>query len=218
MAKKVTWQDDYWLLLMQIYLRNPVGIKPLYSRDMVKLSLELHIPPQTLFAKMCEIANLETPRIEHIWETYGKNPRKLSRAAHLLREMKGFGHADAFYEGVEINETFETDWQPLAEEKQLTPIALILILDLYFQLTPITMVAETPEVVELATLLRLRPDIIAEILDVYQHCDPYLNRRDVSFSKFLLPCQQIWQRFGNSDIEFLSSYASQLKDYYRDVR
>jgi hypothetical protein len=218
MARKVTWQDDYWLLLMQIYLRNPVGIKPLYSHDMVDLSLELHIPPQTLFAKMCEIANLETPRIEHIWETYGRNPRKLSRAAHLLREMKGFGHADTFYEGVEINETFESDWQPLAEDKRLTPVMLILILDLYFQLTPITMVSETPEVVELAKLLRISPDMIAEILDVYQHCDPYLNRRDVSFSKFLLPCQRIWQRFGNSDIECLSSYASQLKDYYRDAR
>lgn len=218
MAKKMTWQDEYWLLLMQIYLRKPVGIKPLYSRDMVELSLELHIPPQTLFAKMCEIANLETPRIEHIWETYGRNPRKLSRAAHLLREMKGFGHADTFYEGVEINETFELDWQPLSEDKQLTPVALILMLDLYFQLTPITMVVETPEVVELAKLLGLSPDIITEILDVYQHYDPYLNRRDVSFSKFLLPCQRIWQRFGNSDIEYLSSYANQLKDYYRDVR
>ena len=74
MAKNTKWSDDYWLLLMQIYLQKPVGIKPMYSRKMVNLSLELHIAPNILFARMCQIANLETPRIERIWETYGNNP------------------------------------------------------------------------------------------------------------------------------------------------
>ena len=39
MAKNTVWQDDYWLLLMQIYLHKPVGVKPLYSREMVDLSV-----------------------------------------------------------------------------------------------------------------------------------------------------------------------------------
>ena len=90
MAKGVKWSDDYWLLLMQIYLQKPVGIKPMYSRRMVDLSLELHLPPNVLFGRMCQIANLETPRIEHIWETYGRNPRKLARAVRLWREKKCF--------------------------------------------------------------------------------------------------------------------------------
>ncbi len=214
MGKNATWQDDDWLLLMQIYLRKPIGLKPQYSREMVELSLELHIPPQVLFAKMCEIANLETPRIERIWETYGDNPKKLARAARLLREMKGFGQAQAFYDGVEVNETFERDWQPLAENERMTPVMLILILDLYFHLTPITMVSETPEVQELARLIRLKADEVAEVLDVYQHCDPYLNRRDLLVSPLLLPCSQVWQRFGNSDIEELASFANQLKEYF----
>ena len=215
MAKNVTWQDGYWLLLLQLYLRKPVGLKPQYSREMVELSMELHIPPQVLFAKMCEIANLETPRIERIWEAYGDNPKKLARAARLLREMKGFGQADAFYDGVEVNETFERDWQPLAENERLTPVMLILILDLYFHLTPITMVRETPEVQELARLLKLRADEVTEVMDVYQHCDPYLNRRDMVVSPLLLPCSQVWQRFGNSDTEALASFASQLKEYWK---
>ena len=80
MYKKAKWSDDYWLLLMQIYLQRPVGIKPMYSRKMVELSLELHIAPNVLYNRMCQMANLQTPRIEHIWETYGNNPRKLSRA------------------------------------------------------------------------------------------------------------------------------------------
>ena len=157
---------------------------------------------------MCQIANLETPRIEHIWETYGNNPRKLSRAVSLLREMRGFNNAVEFYDGVETNESFEKDFRPIADDETLTPVMLILILDEYFRLTPITMVAETPEVQQLARLLKLKPDI-------YQHCDPYLNRKDVVISPLLLPCQLVWRRFGNAKTEDLASYATQLKEYFR---
>ena len=215
MAKNSKWQDDYWLLLMQIYLQKPVGMKPMYSRKMVDLSLELHISPAVLFNKMCQIANLETPRIEHIWETYGHNPRKLARAASLLRSMKGFNNANEFYEGVEVAESFEKDFKPIAPDQRLTPVMLILILDLYFRLTPITMVPETPEIQELARLIKIKPQEVSEVLEVLQYCDPYLNRREVTFSPLLLPCQQIWRRYGNADTEALASFASQLKEYFR---
>jgi hypothetical protein len=181
---------------------------------MVNLSLELHIAPQTLFTKMCAIANLETPRIERIWETYGSNPRKLARAAQLLRSMRGFGEADAFYDGVELNESFERDFRPLEEDERFTPVMLILILDLYFRLTPQTMVAETPEVQELARLIKLKAADVVEVMEVMQYCDPYLNRRGVIFHPLMIPCQDIWRRFGNTDVEALASYAKQLKDFY----
>ena len=215
MAKDFKWQDEFWLLLMQIYLQKPVGVKPMYSRQMVNLSLELHISPDRLFIRMCQIANLETPRIEHIWEVYGNNPRKLSRAVHLWREMRGFNNAGSFYDGVEVSESFELDFKPVAEDTQVTPVMLILILDLYFRLTPQTMVAETPEIQELARLLKMKSKEVVEVMDVLQHCDPYLNRRDVIFHPLLIPCQEIWRRFGNSNIEALASYAEQLKEYYR---
>ena len=208
MARNVKWSDDYWLLLMQIYLQKPVGIKPMYCRKMVDLSLELHIAPNVLFARMCQIANLETPRIEHIWETYGNNPRKLSRAVRLWREMRGYGHASAFYEGVEINETFERDFRPVAGEGSMTP-------DLYFRLTPQTMVKDTPEVQELARLMKIKSQEVADVMEVFQHCDPYLNRKDVTFSPLLLPCTEVWRRFGNANTEELASYAEQLKEYFR---
>lgn len=216
MAKKTKWHDDYWLLLMQIYLRKPVGMKPVYSREMVTLALELHIPPQVLVSKMQEIATLDTPRIERIWQTYSGNPRKLARAARLLREMKGFGRADEFYEGVEVNETWEKDWGALPENPQLTPVMLVLVLDLYFRLTPATMVKETPEVQKLARTLKISNSAVVELLEVFQHCDPYLNRRDVTFSPLLLPCQNIWQRYGNGDTEALAALASQLTAYFVD--
>lgn len=215
MAKKAIWQDDYWLLLMQLYLRKPVGIKPLYSREMVDLSLELHIPPQLLFSRMCQIANLDTPRLERIWQNYAEHPQRLTRAVRLLREMSGFGAAGDFYEGVEVEETFELDFRPLSEDERLTPAMLILILDLYFRLTPITMVPETPEVAALARLLKVSAQLVTEVLDVFQHCDPYLNRKEVTFSPLLLPCTKIWQRFGNADTCQLASFAQQLSEYFK---
>ena len=215
MAKNTVWQDDYWLLLMQIYLHKPVGVKPLYSREMIDLSVELHIAPQILRSRMQQIATLETPRIERIWRTYADNPRKLARAVKLLREMKGFGSAGDFFQGVEVQETFEKDFRPLAEDERFTPVMLILILDLYFCLSTITMVEETPEVLELAKLLKLKPADIVMVLDVFQTCDPYLNREASVVSALLLPCQQIWQRYGNMEPHVLAAYAEELKEYFR---
>lgn len=215
MAKNSKWHDDYWLLLMQIYLQKPVGVKPLYNRKIVDLGLELHISPQVLVKKMFDLSTLDTPRIERLWQSYSGNPRKLARAARLLREMKGFGRADEFYEGVEVNETWEREWKPIPEAPVLTPVMLTLVLDLYFRLTPATMVGETPEVQELARLLKIGVDDVVDLLDLFQHCDPYLNRQDVTFSPLLPHCRLTWQRFGNGDSEELAAYAEQLKDYYR---
>jgi len=209
------WQDDYWLLLMQLYLRKPVGVKPMYSKTLVDLSLELHIAPEQLHARMSQISRLETPRIERIWEEYSRNPKRLSRAVQLLRSMMGFNSGGDFYDGVEVEETFERDFRPLEEDPRVTPVMLILILELYFRLTPITMVRETPEVQEMVRLLKLPAGVIVDVLEVYQHCDPYLNRHDVIISPFLLPCHQIWQRYGNGDTRELVDYAVQLREYFK---
>ena len=216
MAKNSKWQDEYWLLLLQLYLQKPVGIKPMYSRGMVDLSMELHIAPNMLFNKMCQIANLETPRVERFWELYGNNPKKLKRAVNLLREMWGFNNALEFYDGVETQESFEKDFKPIADGATMTPVMLTLILDLYFRLTPITMVAETPEVQEIAKLMKVKPQDVVEVMDAFQHCDPYLNRKDtMMLGDLMLACQQVWRRFGNANPEELASYADQLKEYFK---
>jgi len=224
MARNTVWHDDYWLLLMQIYLRKPVGVKPLYSRDMVDLGMELHIPPHALQAKMQQIARLETPRIERIWRTYSGNPQRLARAASLLRSMNGFGAADEFYDGVEVQETFEKEFRPLVApapgaepatlEERVTPTMLILILDLYFRLTPATMVKGTPEVQQMARMLKLKSEEVVQVLDTFQTCDPYLNRSMMMLTPLLVHCQQVWQRFGNHEPTELAAYAEQLKEYY----
>jgi hypothetical protein len=181
---------------------------------MVNLSLELHIAPEVLHERLGDIARLRTPRIERLWKEYSENPRRLKRAVSLLRQMTGFNTGGGFFEGVDIQETFERDFRPLAEDERLTPVMLTLILDLYFRLTPITMVAETPEVQELARLMRIPVALVVSVLEVFLHCDPYLNRHDVTFSPLLLPCQQIWQRYGNGDTRELADYGEQLKAYF----
>lgn len=220
MARQPNWSDDYWLLLLQLYLRRPAGIKPMYSRAMVDLSLELHIQPTALFARMCALANLDTPRIERIWQTYGNNPRRLSRAVRLLRGMDGFNNAGEFYSGVGMNETFELDFKPVADGCPFTPVMLILVLDLYFRLIPVTMVAETPEVVELSRLIGVRPADVVAVMDRLRLCDPYLNRGVApktgdGTDPLLDACSDVWHRFGNSRPDELASFAGELKEYFK---
>ena len=214
MAKHPLWKDEYWLLLLQLYQKKPMGVKPLYSKGMVDLSLELHIAPEFLHEQMFKL-RMVTPRIKRLWDKYGDNPRKLSHDIQMLKKMAGCGNALSFYEGVEIKESFEHDWEPIIGNKTLTPVKLIIILDLYFQLTPITMVPETPEIMDLAKLIKTTPQAIAEVMTVFQYCDPYLNREGNSDSPLLKDCNDVWQRYGNGNPDKLYKLSSELKEYFK---
>ena len=214
MAKHPLWKDEYWLLLLQLYQKKPMGVKPLYSKGMVNLALELHIAPEVLHEQMFKL-RMVTPRIKRLWDKYGDNPKKLARDIHLLKKMEGCGNATQFYQGVSIRESFEHDWEPIEAEPSLTPVKLIIILDLYFQLTPITMVPETPEIIDLAKLIKTSTKVIAEAMNVFQICDPYLNRNDVVISNLIDACSKIWQRYGNGNPDKLYKLALELKEYFK---
>lgn len=209
------WSEEYWLLLLQTYLKKPIGIKRTYARPMVELSLELHIPPRIISEKMEQLARRDIPSLQTLWETYANNPNKLRREAKRIRGMKGFGKPEKFYEGVEAEETFEKDFQPIERATDLTSAALIVVLDLYFHLTPITMAEETPEVKEVAQLLGITPNRVVEIMDVYRFCDPYLNHDDLIISPLLLPCQNVWDRYGNANTKKLSALTQELHYYFK---
>lgn len=230
MAKHPLWSDEYWLMLMQLYLAKPVGAKALYSPGLVELALELHIRPQFLHQQLLRLRQLDTPRMERLWEKYSKSPNRLSKSIERLRQMKGFGQADTFYDGVEVNESWEQDFKPLFDNDErhrdkgkagemdfgkLTPVHLIMILDLYFRLTPNTMVAATPEIQELARSIKLKSETVVKVMEVFQTLDPYLNRTELLTSPLVGPCQEIWQRFGNDDLEKLSALAAQLREYFK---
>ncbi len=214
MATHPLWSDEYWLLLLKLYKQKPEGMKRMYSKPLVGLSLELHIPPQYLYRQMFRIRQSDTPVLKLLWDTYSNNPRKLNRDVARLKKMKGFGKAEQFYDGVREVETFERDFRLIPGQKELKPVMLIMILDLYFRLTPNTMVAETPEVRQLARLMNIKPETVAEVMDVFQFCDPYLNRDDIMINPLLAPCQEVWNRYGNDNPEDLSALAAQLRDYF----
>ena len=70
---KTKWNDEYWLMLMEVFLKKPIGLKPMYSHDMINLALELHFPPQYLYKKMFRLRQLDTPLIERLWGKYSRN-------------------------------------------------------------------------------------------------------------------------------------------------
>ena len=156
-----------------------------------------------------------TPRIKRLWEKYADKPQKLKRDIQRIRQMNGCGNAIQFFEGVEVKETFEKNWEPLESEPSLTPVKLIIILDLYFQLTPITMVPETPEIIDLGKLIKTSPKVIAEAMGVFMYCDPYLNREDVLIHPLLEACSDIWHQYGNGNPDKLYQLANELKEYFK---
>ena len=115
---------------------------------------------------------------------------------------------------METVESFERDFRPV-NSSGLQPIALVLILDLYFRLTPLTMVAETPEVVQLARLIDQPASTVVHVLTIYLQLDPFISRQSVSADDPLLPhCQEVWNTYGNIKTEQLCQLADELKAYY----
>lgn len=215
MSSVKEWREEYWLPLLQLFLEKPVGVKPLFSKGLVALSMRLHIPPQELYDRMFTLRNKTGQLIGRLWRRYGRNHKRLGRDVDKLWQMQGFGHSASFYDGVKVNETFEKMFQPINGYPSLKPASLVMILDLYFRLIPNTMVPETPEVRQLAKLLGTTPEIVAEVMDVFRFIDPYLNRADMMISPLLEPCQMVWNRYGNGSPQLLSATAAQLRDYFK---
>lgn len=213
-SNSTSWQDEWWPFVLLLYMRKPAGVKRVYSRAVVDLALELHVRPQVVIGKMLELRNAATPSLSRLKERYEGKERRLRALVEKLRQMRGFSSHGAFFDGVPLMETWEQDFRELPGCGGLAPVALVLVLDLYFRLTPSTMRAETPEVRELARLIGQPAERVAEVMGVYQILDPYLSRGEFMVTPLLKPCQQVWQRYGNGDIEQLAALAAQLRAYY----
>lgn len=218
----MNWTDDYWPLVIQLYQKKPVGIKPMYSRDSVNLALELHIPPKVIYQKMFCLRQQLPPSLKRLVKTLTRDKERLAEVCSQLRSLNGMGNASAFYDDVEVQETFEKDFRPVnARTAQMmgrplySPVMLIMILDLYFRLIPATMQPETPDVIELARLLDITPQDVVEILEIYQYCDPFISHNDSLMDPMLPPCHAIWQRYANEDPTLLSNLAHQLHYYWK---
>lgn len=209
--------DDRWLLLMQLYMKKPVGVKPIYSKPVVALSLELHIPPEEIYSSLHSLRRSDTPLLRRLWARYGNDARGLAKATRQVRLREGFGSAGAFYDGVQVNEVFEADFRPAPGCGDLMPMELIMVLDLYFRLIPATMVSETPEVRRLARLMKRDVTQVVELLALFRRCDPYLNTADdtaADDTPLLQACQSVWRRFANDNPQNLAALAAQMKEYF----
>jgi hypothetical protein len=209
------WSDDYWPLIVQLYASKPTGVKPLYSRPVVDLSIRLHLPPKVVFTHMHLLREHATSSLQRLWDTYMGNRRRLSRDVHRIEQMYGFGAESAFYEGVRVVDDFADAFRPIATDTKVTRVMLVIMLDLYFRLTPTTMVGETPEVVECARRLGLCAEQVVEVLCVYQTFDPILHRSAAPESALSAACHTTWQQFHNAEPEQLASSAVQLMEYFK---
>ena len=214
MANHPLWSDDYWLLLMQLYQKKPVGVKSEYSHPVVELGIELHIPPKTLHEQMRVLEQHDTPSLQRLWDNYADNTRRLTRDVKRLRQMTGFGDSSLFYEGVDMAQSFERNYRPIDQQTDITPVMLVIILNLYFTLTPNTMVSETPEVLEMASVLGIKPEQIVNMLDVYQTFDPILKRQPLDSSPLVDEAHSTWNEYYNQP-ELLQESAEKLIEYFK---
>lgn len=207
------WNDEYWPLLVKLYKKKPEGVKPVYSRPLVELALTLHINPRDLHRQMLSLRNPSSPFVIELMERYS-SASKLNKAVKATMQSIGFGTAGEFYEGVEINEEpWENDFRPLKEDASLTPLHLILILNLYFQLTPTTMVRDTEEIQDLARLLKVSVDTVLRVMEIYLFCDPDMPGDDFIFDDLMDPACEIWNRYG-SNPEPLAAQAAEMIQYF----
>lgn len=216
MTNHPLWSDNYWPLVAQLFLRRPMGVKPMYARATVALALRLHIPPEVIYERMFCLRRHDTPLTASLWQRYVGDRRRLRRDIDMLQRMEGLGSGGAFYEGVAVSETWETDFRPINGTDGLQPVAIIMTLDLYFRLTPITMMADTPEVRAMARLLHIDIDKVLLMMACFRHIDPYLSHPAPEAPAPLLEaCRNVWRRYGNDDPIQLSALAAQLHEYFK---
>jgi hypothetical protein len=77
------------------------------------------------------------------------------------------------------------------------------------------MVVETPEIINLGKVIKIKPETLVDVMDVFQHCDPYLHRNDIIITPLLQPCQNIWKRYGNEALDKLGKFAEELMEYFK---
>lgn len=79
------WQDDYWLLLLQLYLKAPQGVKPLYSRALIDVALRTHLKPQYIYRKLFRLRRIDTPLLQELWNRYAEKPARLKAVVKNCR-------------------------------------------------------------------------------------------------------------------------------------
>ena len=216
MIESPSWNNEYLLFLMQLYLKKPVGLKHHYSRGVVNLSLELHIEPQTILKKMQEFeeAKDKTPSVKLLWDKYSKSRKKLDKAVEQIRQMRGFGMPEKFYENVKTKQSFETMFLPIEGYGNISPVMLIMVLRVYPTILPTAMEESTPEIVELSKQLGISCEEVLLIMKTFLQCDPIMNREKDEEDNLFKACNEIWREYANDSPDKLKKKVEELKYYF----
>ena len=75
------------------------------------------------------------------------------------------------------------------------------------------MVSETPEVLDTASLLGVKPEEVVDVLNIYQTFDPILKRKSLPSSPVNDEAQRLWQYYYNQP-ELLQNNVEKLKQYF----
>ena len=213
MANYNNWSDDYWPLVFQAYMLKPKGVKSEWSKPVVDLAIELHLNPKVLHEKMELADRHDSPSLRRLWNLYADNTRRLNRDAKTVKQMAGFGNAGLFYDGVTADDDPCRDYMPIGGDTHVSTAVLTMVLRLYFSLTPVTMVTDTPEVQETARLTGLPTEHLVELLQLFQTFDPILRRKPATPSPVADEAQRLWNRFYN-DTNLLDTAAARFEEYF----
>lgn len=208
--------DEYLLDVLQLYLKSPVGIKRLYSRSVVNLSLDLHVSPQFIIKKMHDIEEYKDkiPSLTRIWNAYAYDEKKLGVAVETLKRMRGFGKPSKFYKDVTSTTSFEKMFLPISGHKNIIPAMLVMVLDVYPTIMPTAMEVDTPEILELSKLLGISKKEVLQIMTTFVLCDPIMNRPKDEEDSLYKACNEVWREYANDSPQKLKKKAIELKDYF----
>lgn len=212
------WTNDLWPLVIKAYLSAPTGPKSNCSRPVVDLAMQLHMKPADIVDRLKTVDAHKNPMVERLLVHYQAHPKKLKRDAERLAAMSGFGNSGAFYDGVDTAEAgFERFYRPI-DGTSFTPAMLTILLNLYFRLVPATMVATTPEVIDMAHRTQLTVDQVLEVLHTFLYVDPCAKSRTddalAEFAPITRLCRETWRTHDDGNPMLVAEEAEKFLQYY----
>lgn len=193
--KAVKWSKEESILVLDLYFRNPVGMKKKDSFQIIDLAKTIGRTPSAVYRRMYDFLRWypaipllfydeledENDPFQPFWNEYFQDTKKLHK------------DAEAFLSDIRV---------------------YTLTLYQYFHLIPDTMAPKVPEVVALAKLVKRPASFIVEILHNYLSCDPFMCGRVPQASTTLQKnCRLIWERYEKKPSK-LTAAAEYITAYY----
>lgn len=194
--KAEQWTKDESILVLDLYMEKPKGMKNVECEKVICLAQLLGRTPESLCRRMQKFQqwypvlpfdttdDLYVDEDPAIWNEYFLCPQKAHQEAPAI--------LDEFCAGT-------------------------LVLNLYFQLIINTMSEKSPEVNEVAKLTKRSAASIVNMLYGYASMDPFLKESPTPNQPLSSICTQLWTRYAD-DMDQLSRVAKYIESHYPKKR